>query len=56
MREQQIFAPDWDGVAQARAQAKTAFERGDFAGALRANASVVNYMMSELKKNAPQRR
>ncbi|MBR4975627.1 MAG: serine/threonine-protein phosphatase [Thermoguttaceae bacterium] len=56
MREQQIFAPDWDGVAKARAQAKTAFERGDFAGALRADASVINYMMSELKKNAPQRR
>lgn len=56
MREQQIFAPDWDGVASARAQAKTAFERGDFAGALRANASVINYMMGELKKNAPQRR
>ncbi len=56
MREQQIFAPDWGGVANARAQAKTAFERGDFAGALRANASVINYMMSELKKNAPQRR
>ncbi|MBP3557371.1 MAG: serine/threonine-protein phosphatase [Thermoguttaceae bacterium] len=56
MREQQIFAPDWDGVASARAQAKTAFERGDFAGSLRANASVINYMMSELKKNAPQRR
>lgn len=56
IREQQIFAPDWDGVATARAQAKTAFERGDFAGALRADASVVNYMMSELKKNAPTRR
>jgi len=56
MREQQVFAPDWDGVANARAQAKAAFERGDFAGALRADASVINYMMSELKKNAPQRR
>ncbi|MBR4976477.1 MAG: serine/threonine-protein phosphatase, partial [Thermoguttaceae bacterium] len=56
MREQQLFAPDWEGVSSARAQAKTAFERGDFAGALRANASVINYMMSELKKNAPQRR
>lgn len=56
MREQQIFAPDWDGVANARAQAKTAFGRGDFAGSLRADASVINYMMSELKKNAPQRR
>ena len=56
MREQQVFAPDWDGVANARAQAKTAFERGDFAGSLRADASVINYMMGELKKNAPQRR
>ena len=56
MREQQVFAPDWDGVASARAQAKAAFERGDFASALRADASVINYMMSELKKNAPQRR
>lgn len=56
MREQQVFAPDWNGVANARTQAKTAFERGDFAGALRANASVINYMMRELKKNAPQRR
>ena len=56
MREQQIFAPDWDGVANARAQAKTAFERGDFAGSLRADASVINYMMSELKKNAPTQR
>lgn len=56
VREQRVFAPDWDGVAGARAQARAAFERGDFAGALRANASVVNYMMGELKKNASRRR
>ncbi|MBR4833402.1 MAG: serine/threonine-protein phosphatase [Thermoguttaceae bacterium] len=56
VREQRIFAPDWDGVANARAQARTAFERGDFAVALRADASVVNYMMSELKKASSRRR
>lgn len=50
VREQRLFAVDWKGVSKAREQANAAFKAFDFASSLRANISVVNYMMRELKK------
>ena len=50
------FAPDWKGVDKARAQAKEAAHRGDFAAATRANMSVINYMMGELRKYAEKQK
>ncbi len=48
--EQRLFAADWKGVSNAREQANAALKAFDFASSLRANISVVNYMMRELKK------
>ena len=42
--------PDWNGVNRARSLAIQARERNDFAGAIRANICVVNYIMREVRK------
>lgn len=42
--------PDWDGLNRARTLAIQARERNDYAGAIRANICVVNYIMREVRK------
>jgi len=50
VRAQPVFKPDWDGVTKARNVAKEALEKKNFADSLRADISVVNYIMRELRK------
>jgi len=50
VRAQPVFEPDWDGVEKARKAAIESLEKKDFAASLRANISVVNYIMRELRK------
>ncbi|MCF0233839.1 MAG: serine/threonine-protein phosphatase, partial [Thermoguttaceae bacterium] len=45
-----MFRADWKGVESATTQAETAKHSADYAAALRAYASVVNYFMRELRK------
>ena len=42
--------PDWEGLNRARTLAIQARERNDYAGAIRANICVVNYIMREVRK------
>ena len=42
--------PDWDGLNRARTLAIQARERNDYAGSIRANICVVNYIMREVRK------
>ncbi|MBQ9813895.1 MAG: serine/threonine-protein phosphatase [Thermoguttaceae bacterium] len=50
------FKPDWKGIDEARKQAKSAAASEDYTTSIRANFSVVNYVMREYKKNSPQRK
>ncbi len=50
VRAQPVFEPDWDGVSKARNWAVESLKKKDFAASLRANISVVNYIMRELRK------
>ena len=50
MRNDPNVEPDWDGLNRARTLAVQARERNDYAGAIRANICVVNYIMREVRK------
>lgn len=50
LRGDQNVEPDWKGVDHARELAKSAREKKDYAAAIRANITVVNYMMAEVRK------
>lgn len=50
LRRDKNVEPDWNGVDQARESARNAREKKDYAAAIRANISVVNYMMAEVRK------
>ena len=50
VRAQPVFEPDWEGVTKARNCAIESLEKKDFAASLRANISIVNYIMRELRK------
>ena len=44
------FEPDWAGVNRARTLATQARAKNDYAGSIRANICVVNYIMREVRK------
>ncbi|MBR0226713.1 MAG: protein phosphatase 2C domain-containing protein [Thermoguttaceae bacterium] len=50
MRNDPNVEPDWNGVDRARDMAVKAREKNDFAGSVRANICVVNYIMREVRK------
>lgn len=50
LRRDQNVEPDWKGVDQARELARSAREKKDYADAIRANITVVNYMMEGVRK------
>ena len=50
LRRDKNVEPDWNGVDKARESARSAREKKDYAAAIRANISVVNYMMAEVRK------
>lgn len=46
------YEPDWDGVEKARAQAREARASENYGGSLRADFTIINYMMREVRKYA----
>lgn len=54
--EKIAFKPDWKGINEARRRADADAKAGDYASSIRANLSVVNYIMREYKKNSPQKK
>ncbi len=56
LKKDSFITPDWEGIARAREQAKEAVEMKKYADAIRANISVVNYLMRELRKFAQQKK
>ncbi len=52
LRADPQYEPDWTGVERAREQARLARESSNYAVSLRADFTIINYMMREVRKYA----
>lgn len=56
MKNDPVFTPDWKGLNGAAEKAAQARDANNFAESIRANFSVVNYVMRELRKYASRKK
>ena len=56
LRKDSVFTPDWQGISKALDQAKKCAEQKNYGAAIRANFSVINYIMRELRNYARQKK